>query len=449
MAPNASKAKRELSVLAFPPLLAAADCLTPAMIAATQAFWEQPIHLHRVGVFKSAATELFLGRRLFVCNHPTYGEGLPHSAPVHIQIKLSHPGCQWLLDSTLGQTAVDIKNPATTSEFTELEQAILTQWCHWVMEPLTAHLPDLQDLNRKPMSGKTVDMVWLLQKEASSSSDNAAAETTYGWMVLSLPYDLLVPWCQTLMVEQAQRHATTLEDATIAQVGIPMTLSLGSGRVPLDDLQQLEAGDVITLESSDIKTITAQLRENSAAQPIEFPIAISWPPVIKHMRQLLLPPSSSSESFADVTAQDASFMPTTPSNTQTTAFWNQVHIDVHAEFMPVRLPLDELKQMSEGLVVDVGSLAQNAIRLHVDGKTVAYGELVIVGDRFGVRIQQLSGGNEAAQPPKISLSASAPTAKTLPAAPKAIAPTAPPPAEAQPNDEEAPASEDTDDEDDW
>jgi len=297
-----------------------------------------------------------------------------------------------------------------------------------------------------------VDMVWLLQKEAPLPTDNITAETTYGWMVLSLPYDLLVPWCQTLMVEQAQRQAETLSDAAIAKAGIPIILGLGSGRVPLDDLKQLEPGDVITLESSSINTLYAHLHGPvlglASIHTTPLPIAVSWPPVVKHMLQLLLPPSHTSSSpFSDVDSQDPLTMTPTSSDSQSTAFWNQVHIDVHAEFMPVRLPLDELKQMSEGLVVDVGSLAQNAIRLHVDGKTVAYGELVIVGDRFGVRIQQLNNGAEAAAPPKVSLAVSAPASTALPATPKAIAPTVAPVEIPEP---EAPAAtEETDDEDDW
>ncbi|MEB3245288.1 MAG: FliM/FliN family flagellar motor switch protein [Vampirovibrionales bacterium] len=67
----------------------------------------------------------------------------------------------------------------------------------------------------------------------------------------------------------------------------------------------------------------------------------------------------------------------------------RLSVDVYAEFEPQRLPLAQIRQMSEGLLVDIGALSQNRVRLHVDGKTVAIGELVIVGDRYGVLITKI------------------------------------------------------------
>lgn len=70
--------------------------------------------------------------------------------------------------------------------------------------------------------------------------------------------------------------------------------------------------------------------------------------------------------------------------------------------------------MTEGLIVEVGDLTANRIRLHVEGKTVAVGELVIVGDRFGVRISRV--GEETLEAPAEE------TTLHLPAAPSAVSP---------------------------
>ena len=55
----------------------------------------------------------------------------------------------------------------------------------------------------------------------------------------------------------------------------------------------------------------------------------------------------------------------------------------------VKLTLGELKQISEGLVIDIGSVYDNKIDLKVEDKIVASGELVIINDRYGVKINEI------------------------------------------------------------
>jgi hypothetical protein len=68
------------------------------------------------------------------------------------------------------------------------------------------------------------------------------------------------------------------------------------------------------------------------------------------------------------------------------ALWDNLMIEVGAEFEPIKLPLKQLKQMTEGLVIEMGDLVHNRVCLQVEGKTLAWGELIIVGDKFGVRV---------------------------------------------------------------
>ena len=62
----------------------------------------------------------------------------------------------------------------------------------------------------------------------------------------------------------------------------------------------------------------------------------------------------------------------------------------------VKLTLGELKQISEGLVIDVGSVYDNKIKLRVENQVVATGELVILNDRYGVRIENVKKNKEEA-----------------------------------------------------
>ena len=69
--------------------------------------------------------------------------------------------------------------------------------------------------------------------------------------------------------------------------------------------------------------------------------------------------------------------------------WDSILVDVVAEFDNVKLTLGELKQISEGLVIDVGSVYENKIKLRVENQVVATGELIILNDRYGVRINEV------------------------------------------------------------
>jgi len=69
--------------------------------------------------------------------------------------------------------------------------------------------------------------------------------------------------------------------------------------------------------------------------------------------------------------------------------WDSIQIEVGAEFEKVKMSLGDLKQISEGLVMDIGSVYENKINLKVEEKIIANGELVIINDRYGVRINEV------------------------------------------------------------
>jgi flagellar motor switch protein FliN/FliY len=70
--------------------------------------------------------------------------------------------------------------------------------------------------------------------------------------------------------------------------------------------------------------------------------------------------------------------------------WDSIQVDMAAEFDKVKVTLGELKSIEEGLIVDLCSVYDNKVSLKVGGKTIATGELVIINDRFGVRIGKVN-----------------------------------------------------------
>ena len=75
--------------------------------------------------------------------------------------------------------------------------------------------------------------------------------------------------------------------------------------------------------------------------------------------------------------------------------WDTIQVEIGAEFDKIKITLGELRQISEGLVVDIGSVYKNKISLKVENKIIANGELVIINDRYGIRIDEVFKQPEA------------------------------------------------------
>ena len=82
-----------------------------------------------------------------------------------------------------------------------------------------------------------------------------------------------------------------------------------------------------------------------------------------------------------------------------TNLWDSIQVDMAAEFDKVKVTLGELKSIEEGLIVDLCSVYDNKVSLKVGGKIVASGELVIINDRFGVRIEKVNDSAPAEEAP--------------------------------------------------
>jgi len=56
----------------------------------------------------------------------------------------------------------------------------------------------------------------------------------------------------------------------------------------------------------------------------------------------------------------------------------------------IKIPLGDLKKINEGVIIDVSSIYNNKISLKVEEKLIAEGELVIVNDRYGVKVTKVT-----------------------------------------------------------
>lgn len=66
-----------------------------------------------------------------------------------------------------------------------------------------------------------------------------------------------------------------------------------------------------------------------------------------------------------------------------------VNVEVSVELGRITMPLGDVLNLSKGSVVELENLAGEQINVLVNGQKIATGEVVVIGEHFGVRISKL------------------------------------------------------------
>lgn len=72
-----------------------------------------------------------------------------------------------------------------------------------------------------------------------------------------------------------------------------------------------------------------------------------------------------------------------------------VPFQLSVELGVTRLPMRDVLQLSAGSVVQLDQSAEEPVNLYVNGKLVARGEVVVVDERFGVKISEVVGNTKS------------------------------------------------------
>lgn len=68
-----------------------------------------------------------------------------------------------------------------------------------------------------------------------------------------------------------------------------------------------------------------------------------------------------------------------------------VKLKVTVQLGSVQLPMREVIELAPGSIVQLAQHASDPVGLFVNDKLVAYGEVVVVEDNFGIKITELVG----------------------------------------------------------
>lgn len=68
-----------------------------------------------------------------------------------------------------------------------------------------------------------------------------------------------------------------------------------------------------------------------------------------------------------------------------------VHIPVLVELGKTEMLMRDVLALTPGAIIELDSLAGEPVKISVRGKVIAYGEVVVVDENFGVKITRIAG----------------------------------------------------------
>lgn len=275
------------------------------------------------------------------------------------QIRVSNTAAGIFLEESLGKRD-DHERYFKFKNITRLEAEILSGYCEYIFKVFKNIFIEKRKIKKvKEFSKDLAHLTFLFNTPQRVKEDKP-----YGKFIVSFPAEIL-------------------KEPEIPEVDYPVDLSkyyrtksecniyVGKATISLKDLKLLTANDILILDHSNLKRM--EIFEGNLRIPFKVAPDLS----------LELNIHSEEYGEEEMTQDNLKAIK------QGEAIWDNIQVEVAAEFKKIKLPLGELRNMTEGLVVEVASIADNEIRLNIDGEDLAIGELVIVGDKYGVMINKV------------------------------------------------------------
>ena len=262
-----------------------------------------------------------------------------------VYIRISQSAINVILDKVLGKN----NRRFDLTEVTELEARIITAFNDYLYESVSSNF----NIEPHRRYNEIVHLTYFVKSEIS---DSAAK------FIISVPKDILQP-------VPLECNKQRFSDMDFANSPVEVNLILGTTTFPVVDIKKLDIGDIVVFENSNSSEMT--LVCNNIIQKFQ----------VKPNDKIVEPYEIGGGYGMEENAN--------------TNLWDSIQVDMSAEFDKVKVTLGELKSIEEGLIVDLCSVYDNNVSLKVGGKIVAAGELVIINDRFGVRINNVSEAGAA------------------------------------------------------
>lgn len=280
-----------------------------------------------------------------------------------IFFRLSETAIGLVLDKVLGKASKKID----LNKLTELETKIITTFNDCMYRSVVKFLkPAPPTLTRT-----NFDVIYL----GFILTDGSTGKS--GRFVITLPDVLVQP-------EEIQMSNSFPIDR-FEKSTISASLEVGKTTFSLYEVKHLEVEDMVVFESSNTDKMKLKFRDYETDV------------LLKPNLSLVVPIDN--DGGSEVPEKDINI-------------WDSIEVEMVANFDAVDITLGELKKIQAGMVVDLTSIYQNRVTLTVEDKPIASGELVIVNDKYGVKITEVLAP-KAPEETYVQQQAPAPTAQPV------------------------------------
>lgn len=182
-----------------------------------------------------------------------------------------------------------------------------------------------------------------------------ADKKTCGKFIVTLPTVLLKPDVVTCSEDK-------FDYADFSNSVLEGTVKVGSTKLKLIDVKSIDVDDIVVFDNTNTRRMVLKLEDYEKDININPNLG-------------LVLPYDNDEGEEEMA--------------ENTNLWDSIEVEMSAQFDTVKITLGELKKIEEGLVVDLTSIYDNKVTLSVENRPIARGELVIVNDRYGVKVDEV------------------------------------------------------------
>lgn len=258
--------------------------------------------------------------------------------------RCSEDSVKIILDEILGKN-----RKFKITNITELEAKIISSFNDYLFNSISKFLLPPPPKTQKRKNFDTIHLTFFIRQKQS----NEGAK-----MVVSLPQVLLAPQIMLAQNEKFDKSSFTTSK-------LDVKIKVGKTKFYLKELKNLEKEDIVIFEDSDVNTMRLVYKDYEQ----DFKITPN-PGILTSIEN-----NNGGHNMER--------------NPLSQSLWDEIQVEMGAEFEKVKITLGELKNIEEGLVLDLSSVYDNKITLRVENKIIATGELLIVNDRYGVKIEEV------------------------------------------------------------
>ncbi len=294
---------------------------------------------------------------LFWRDNDYFATQINHTSEFSVVMKVSNTAANLMFLKALGHRQ-DESGYLDFKEITELEAQILTAYIQSVYDKISPLLLDRKEINSILHTVQNEKLVYLTFYISDYDEHEA------GRIILTFPGFIF------RKMEPVTLPTTLIDYDFFTDSNVETDILIGKTRASLDDIKGLEPDDIVILDNSDLYRMYLKQHKDNY---LEINVNPS--------HSLVLELEEEENGVDDIVNEVEE---------NNVNIWDSLEVDVSVSFEKIKMKLGNLREITEGLVVDVASMSENKVFIEVENRHLATGELVIIGDKYGVRITEIS-----------------------------------------------------------